>query len=66
LAIFSHSKGFLRIESDDTILLVDERGGLGWIVKMENVDWEAYEGEKGKELSQQNENSSFDESFQRN
>jgi hypothetical protein len=56
----------LRIESDDTILLVDERGGLGWIVKMENVDWEAYEGEKGKELSQQNENSSFDESFQRN
>ncbi|HVP80076.1 MAG TPA: hypothetical protein VMV04_19515 [Thermodesulfobacteriota bacterium] len=45
---------FERIESDDTILLMDESGGFGWSVKMDHIDWEAYEKQKSKGLSQQN------------
>jgi len=45
---------FERIESDGTVLLVDESGGFGWSVKIDNIDWDAYEKEKGKGLSQQN------------
>jgi hypothetical protein len=45
---------FKRIESDDTILLMDESGGFGWSVKIDNIDWEAYEKQKGKGLSHQN------------
>jgi hypothetical protein len=45
---------FKRIESNDTILLMDESGEFGWSVKMDNIDWEAYEKQKGKGLSQQN------------
>jgi hypothetical protein len=45
---------FKRIESNDTILLMDESGGFGWSVKIDNIDWEAYEKQKGKRLSQQN------------
>ncbi len=45
---------FERIESKDTILLMDESGGFGWSVKIKNIDWEAYEKQKGKGLSQQN------------
>ena len=45
---------FKRIESNDTILLMDESGGFGWSVKIDNIDWEAYEKQKGKRLSHQN------------
>jgi len=45
---------FERIESNDTILLMDESEGFGWSVKIDNIDWEAYEKQKGKELSHQN------------
>lgn len=45
---------FERIESNDTILLMDESEGFGWSVKIDNIDWEAYEKQKGKGLSQQN------------
>jgi hypothetical protein len=45
---------FKRIESDDTILLMDESGGFGWSVKIDNIDWEAYEKQKGERLSHQN------------
>ena len=39
---------FKRIEGNDTILLIDESGGFGWSVKIDNIDWEAYEKQKGK------------------
>ena len=45
---------FIRIESNDTILLMDESGGFGWSVKIKNIDWEAYKKQKGKGLSHQN------------
>jgi hypothetical protein len=45
---------FKRIENNDTILLMDESGGFGWSVKMDNIDWEAYEKQKGERLSHQN------------
>ena len=45
---------FERIESNDTILLMDESGGFGWSVKMDHIDWEAHEKQKSKGLSQQN------------
>ena len=45
---------FKRIESNNTILLMDESGGFGWSVKIDNIDWEAYEKQKGKMLSHQN------------
>ena len=45
---------FKRIERNDTILLMNESGGFGWSVKTDNIDWEAYEKQKGKRLSQQN------------
>ncbi len=44
---------FKRVESNDTILLIDESGGFGWSVKIDHIDWEAYEKQKGKSLSQQ-------------
>jgi len=44
---------FKRIESNDTILLMDESGGFGWSVKADHIDWEAYERQKSKELSHQ-------------
>ncbi len=37
---------FKKIENNDTILLMDESGGFGWIVKIDNIDWEAYEKQK--------------------
>ena len=37
---------FKRIESNDTIQLMDESGGFGWSVKIDNIDWEAYEKQK--------------------
>ena len=45
---------FNKIESNDTIQLMDESGGFGWSVKTDNIDWEAYEKQKIKGLSQQN------------
>ena len=45
---------FKRIEGNDTILLMDESGGFGWSVKIDNIDWEAYEKQKGKGLSHEN------------
>jgi len=39
---------FERIESNDTILLMDESGGFGWSVKMDQIDWEAYEKQKAR------------------
>ena len=45
---------FKRIESNDSIWLMDESGGFGWSVKMDHIDWEAYEKQKSKGLSQQN------------
>ncbi len=44
---------FKRVESNDTILLMDESGGFGWSVKIDHIDWEAYEKQKSKELSPQ-------------
>jgi hypothetical protein len=43
---------FKKIESHDTVLLVDESGGFGWTVKIDNIDWEAYEKQSDKSLSQ--------------
>jgi hypothetical protein len=45
---------FKTIKSNDTILLMDESGGFGWSVKMDNIDLEAYEEQRGKRLSYQN------------
>jgi len=45
---------FKKIESDDTIQLMDESGEFGWSIKMDNIDWEAYEKQSGKRLFQQN------------
>ena len=45
---------FKKIESDDTIQLVDESGEFGWSIKIGNIDWEAYEKQSGKRLFQQN------------
>ena len=45
---------FKRIDSDDTILLMDESGGFGWSVKIDNIDWEAYEKQSGKRLFHRN------------
>ena len=45
---------FKRIERNDTILLMDESGAFGRSVKIDNIDWEAYEKQKGKRLSHQN------------
>ena len=40
-----------KIESDGTILLVDESEGFGWNLKTDNIDWEAYKKEKDQRLS---------------
>ena len=45
---------FKKIEDGDTVQLMDESGEFGWSVKMDNIDWDAYEKQKGKGLSQQN------------
>jgi len=37
---------FGRVERDETILLVHEKGGFGWNVKMDDIDWEAYRKSK--------------------
>ena len=42
---------FKKVESDDTVLLMDESGGFGWSVKIDNIDWEAYEKQSSKSLS---------------
>lgn len=42
---------FKRIESDGTILLVDESREFGWRVKTGNIDWKAYQKEKDERLS---------------
>jgi hypothetical protein len=39
---------FGRVKRDETILLVHERGGFGWDVKMDDIDWEAYQKSKEK------------------
>jgi hypothetical protein len=39
---------FGRVERDETILLVHEREGFGWNVKMGDIDWEAYRKSKEK------------------
>ena len=43
---------FKRIESNDTILLMDESGGFGWSVKIDNIDWEAYKKQKDEDVIQ--------------
>ena len=45
---------FKKIESYETIQLMDESGEFGWSVKMDNIDWDAYEKQKDKGLSHQN------------
>jgi hypothetical protein len=45
---------FKKIESNDTILLMDESGKFGWSIKIDNIDWKAYEKQKGKGLSHHN------------
>ncbi len=46
---------FKKVESGGrTILLLDESGGFGWSVKIDNIDWEAYEREKNEKSSSQN------------
>ena len=45
---------FDRIEGNDTILLMDESGEFGWSVRIDSIDWEEYEKQKGKELSHRN------------
>ena len=45
---------FKKMESNDTILLMDESGGFGWSVKIDNIDWEAYEKQKSEALFHQN------------
>ena len=45
---------FKKIEDGKTVQLMDESGEFGWSVKIDNIDWEAYERQKGKGLSQQN------------
>ncbi len=42
---------FRGVESDNTVLLMDESGGFGWSVKIDHIDWEAYEKQSGKSLS---------------
>ena len=37
---------FRRVGDDDTILLVHENGGFGWSVKIDQIDWEAYQKQK--------------------
>jgi len=37
---------FKRVEDDDTVLLVHESGGFGWSVKVDHIDWEAYQRQK--------------------
>jgi len=44
---------FKKMENNDTILLMHESGRFGWSVKINNIDWEAYEKQKSKELSHQ-------------
>ena len=44
---------FKKMESNDTILLMDESGGFGWSVKIDNIDWEVYQKQKNKEPSHQ-------------
>ena len=44
---------FKKVESNDTILLMDESGDFGWSVKIDNIDWEAYEKQKSREMSHQ-------------
>jgi len=45
---------FKKIESDDTIQLVDKSGEFGWSIKIDHIDREAYEKQSGKRLFQQN------------
>jgi len=45
---------FNRLENGDTILLMHESGGFGWIVKIDHIDWKAYEKQSGKRSSSQN------------
>jgi hypothetical protein len=45
---------FKRIDGNDTIFLMDESGGFGWSVKIDNIDWEAYGKQSGKKLFHQN------------
>ncbi len=45
---------FKKVEGSDRILLMDESGEFGWSVKIDHIDWEAYEKQKGKELSRRN------------
>ncbi len=40
-----------RVENDDTVLVMDESGGFGWSVKIDHIDWEAYEKQSSKSLS---------------
>ncbi len=37
---------FKKIESNDTIFLLDESRRFGWSVKINNIDWETYEKQK--------------------
>ena len=45
---------FNRMDSGDRIQLLHESGRFAWSVKIENIDWEAYEKESGKKLTSQN------------
>jgi len=44
---------FKKVEGNGTILLMDESGEFGWSVKIDSIDWEAYEKQKSKELPRQ-------------
>jgi hypothetical protein len=33
---------FKTVEKDGTVSLVHERGGFGWKVRVDDIDWEAY------------------------
>ncbi len=37
---------FKRMEPDDRLLLVNESGIFGWDVKIDDIDWSAYEANK--------------------
>ncbi len=37
---------FKRMEPDDRLLLVNETGIFGWDVKIDDIDWPAYEAKK--------------------
>ena len=39
---------FKRVEDDGTVLLVHESGGFGWNVKIDQIDWEAYQKQKNE------------------